>query len=258
MEDFIKFQKSITKELEVVKDRVRNLIGSRHWAEEGRYKEEIISRAIQNQLPSHISVGTGFIIKKINPHQHIYSKQIDILIYDNRFPLIMKYGNFIITTPKHTLGVIEVKSNISPSSFKTTFNKLETSLEEIFDEPNKKFIGIFSYNFKKRNGDNYSVTQEGEVAETLRKSKGIVNHIALNENEFIKFWENEEGTQLVNPILTNRNFYNSYSIENLSFSYFISNIVHRLCADIEELYWLSFPIINTKEEHRKLTIEIRS
>ena len=37
--DAKEFQKLITEELNVVKNRVRNLIGSRHWGEEGiRYR----------------------------------------------------------------------------------------------------------------------------------------------------------------------------------------------------------------------------
>ena len=40
--DAKKFQESITKELDTVKDRVRRLIGSSHWGEEGKYKEAIL------------------------------------------------------------------------------------------------------------------------------------------------------------------------------------------------------------------------
>jgi len=35
------FQKSITKELDTIKNRVRNLIGSSHWGEEGRYNNTV-------------------------------------------------------------------------------------------------------------------------------------------------------------------------------------------------------------------------
>ncbi|MCW4043504.1 MAG: hypothetical protein NWE90_07260 [Candidatus Bathyarchaeota archaeon] len=42
-----KFQKSITEELEVVKDRVRNLIGSAHWGEEGKYKEAVLTNVMR-------------------------------------------------------------------------------------------------------------------------------------------------------------------------------------------------------------------
>ena len=34
--DIKQFQESITDELNVVKNRVRNLIGNRHWGEEGK------------------------------------------------------------------------------------------------------------------------------------------------------------------------------------------------------------------------------
>ena len=61
-----KFQKSITDELKVVQDRVRHLIGSAHWGEEGRYKEAALRGVIKRFLPTNISLGTGFIVKKEN------------------------------------------------------------------------------------------------------------------------------------------------------------------------------------------------
>jgi len=50
------FQKSITKELDTIKNRVRNLIGSSHWGEEGRYKEAILRNVIKRFLPSNLSI----------------------------------------------------------------------------------------------------------------------------------------------------------------------------------------------------------
>lgn len=147
MPNSINFQKSITKELEVVKDRVRDLIGNANWPEEGRYKEAILAKAIENQLPHHISIGTGFIVKQTIIDTQVISKQHDIILYDNRYPVIMKYGNFVITTPNNTLGVIEVKSNMTPTLFKQTFDKLENSLNQIFDKNHRKFVGIFSFSF---------------------------------------------------------------------------------------------------------------
>lgn len=256
MTNSLNFQKSITKELEVVKDRVRDLIGHANWPEEGRYKEAILSKSIENQLPSHISVGTGFIVRQTNHETQIISKQHDIILYDNRYPVIMKYGNFIVTTPKNTLGVIEVKSNISPTIFKETFKKLEDSLELIFDNYQEKFIGIFSFNFKKPNKTNFNINSGHTIKDTLKSSKKIVNHISLNERTFIRLWTSSEGRELSNPIITNNDFYNIYNLDDLSFSYFISNILHRICIDIDERYWHSFPIIGTKEEYLKETIEI--
>ena len=68
-----KFQKSITKELDTIKNRVRNLIGSSHWGEEGRYKEAILRNVIKRFLPSNLSIGTGFVIKKNNSDTQILS-----------------------------------------------------------------------------------------------------------------------------------------------------------------------------------------
>ncbi|MRG88149.1 hypothetical protein [Salinibacillus xinjiangensis] len=40
--DLVEFQKTISKELYTIKDRVKNLIGDAHWGEEGRYKESVL------------------------------------------------------------------------------------------------------------------------------------------------------------------------------------------------------------------------
>jgi len=256
MPNSLDFQKSITRELEVVKNRVRDLIGNANWPEEGRYKEAILTKAIENQLPSHISIGTGFIVRQIDHENYDLSKQHDIILFDNRYPVIMKFGNFIVTTPSNTLGVIEVKSNLTPSLFSDAFIKLENSLINIFDTFDDKFIGIFSFNFKKPNGDNFRISSNHTIKTTLKQSRGIVNHISLNENLFIRFWKREDGQSLMNPILAENDFYNCYDLKDLSYSYFISNILHRLCDNIDERYWHSFPIIGTKERNRVETIEI--
>jgi hypothetical protein len=57
------FQESITAELEAIKDRVRHLIGSRHWGEEGRYKEAVLKNILRRFLPPKFSVGTGFVLR---------------------------------------------------------------------------------------------------------------------------------------------------------------------------------------------------
>ncbi len=250
------FQKSITLELDVIKNRVRDLIGNANWPEEGRYKEAILSKSIENQLPKHISVGTGFIVRKENAHSQILSKQHDIIIYDNRYPLIMEYGNFIVTTPANTLGVIEVKSNMTPALFQQTFKKLEESLDPLFDSFNDKFIGIFSFSFKRQNRRNYTIDSEHLIPQTLAESRKIVNHISLDEKTFIRFWESHEGANFEDPLITEHDFYNVYELEKLSYSYFISNILHRVCDNIDDRYWHSFPIHGTKERLRIRTIEI--
>jgi len=262
MPDPLSYQKSITLELEIVKNRVRDLIGSASWGEEGRYKESILTKAINSQLPQHISTGTGFIMKKIEepdnheePYKIILSKQHDIILYDNRIPLIMKYGDFIIAIPNGVKGVIEVKSNLTPAKFRDAFKFLEGSLENLLDNYNNKFIGIFSFDFRNGDGQICNVLNRN-IIKTLRSSKGIVNHISLGENFFIRYWKQHQGVDLDPPLVVDNDFYNIYEIDDLSYSYFISNILHRTCENIEERYWHSFPIIKTKEQYRRKTIEL--
>lgn len=58
MPDYAAYQKSISDELMSVKDRVRNFIDDRHWGEDGRYKEIILSHTLRQHLPERVSVGT--------------------------------------------------------------------------------------------------------------------------------------------------------------------------------------------------------
>lgn len=93
------FQESITLELDIIKNRVRNLIGNANWNEEGRFKEAILKNVLRKFLPNNLSVGTGFILKADrNIEENVLSNQLDIIIYDNAFPVLFSEGDFIITT----------------------------------------------------------------------------------------------------------------------------------------------------------------
>jgi len=211
-------------------------------------------------LPQQISIGTGFIIKKNeNPQNeddaYYTSKQHDIILYDNTVPLIMKYGNFIITNPKNVHGVIEVKSNLSPADFRDAFITLENSLLNLFSHFNQKFFGIFSYDFR-RDADHQYDIESNNIINTLLHSRGVINHISLGENYFIRYWKRRQGLILQPPIHVDHDFYNIYTINSLSYSYFISNILHRTCNDVDERYWHSFPI--DKEANRTRIVEIHN
>lgn len=140
------FQISITQELEVTKNRVRNLIGNAHWGEEGRYKEEIIKSSIRKFLPNTVSVGTGFVKTEFN-----ISKQLDLIIYDNTKPLLFSEGDFIITTPSNVLGIIEVKSKQNVTQLQETVSGFEESIQainaEVCNNENRIFYGILALDY---------------------------------------------------------------------------------------------------------------
>jgi len=243
------FQKSITEELDTIKNRVRNLIGSSHWGEEGRYKEAILRNVIKRFLPSNLSIGTGFVIKKNNGDTQI-PNQIDIIIYDNTVPVLFSEGDFVITTYKNVKGIVEVKTKIRNNQLKDTIQKIQKA------ETNGKLIGknifngIFSYEY------------EGDINENIDKiikeaeAKGYVNHISLGPDVFIKFWKKEDKNRLHPPVENCQNdFYNIYNIKGLSFSYFISNLLELTCSSsLDDRWWFLYPIEGTKEKHRVRTI----
>ncbi|MDO8140265.1 MAG: hypothetical protein Q6358_02095 [Candidatus Brocadiales bacterium] len=248
--DTQEFQESITEELNIIKNRVRNLIGNRHWGEEGKYKEAILKNVLRKFLPQNISVGTGFIVN--TNRQEDISKQIDIIIYDNSYPVLFSEGDFIITTTKNVKGIVEVKSSIGSgnNTFRSVIQQFDETIESIKNSigNRKLFLGIFSF---ESNGNINSDT----IDDTFHQSSKKVNHISLGKNYFIRKFKSQDANRLEPPVIScNNDFYNIYEITNLSFSYFISNLIDIVCGGLNDRYWFSFPIRGTKEVHRIKTI----
>lgn len=235
-----KFQMSITEELKIIQDRVRHLIGGIHWGEEGSYKEAILSSVIRRFLPTSMSLGTGFIIKKENDDFKT-STQIDIIIYDNTYPVLFKEGDFIITTPENVKGIIEVKTKLNSSDISNAVSKA-TKNGNLTNQ--KIFNGIFAYD-----GGNINIERENipqNLKSALNNSKGTVNHLCLGEDIFIKFWQ-DSNTQNN----CSNEYYSTYKIKNLSFSYFISNLIEHVSEKhMPERWWYSYPIKEGKETYK--------
>ena len=239
------FQRSITKELDTIKNRVRNLIGNSHWEEEGRYKEAILRNVIKKFLPSNLLIGTGFVIKKNNSNTQI-SSQIDIIIYDNTIPVLFSEGDFVITTYKNVKGIIEVKTKIKNNQLQEVIQKAEINGKLI---GKNIFNGIFSYEYE-------DDINSRNVDQAIKRAKGYINHISLGPNVFIRFWKREDRNRLHPSVEGCQNdFYNIYNIEGLSFSYFISNILELTCSSsLDDRWWFLYPIVETKEIYRVRTI----
>lgn len=246
----MEFQKSITEELNVIKNRVRNLIGHHHWGEEGRFKEAVLKNIIRKFLPANLAVGTGFIVN-VNDHNHI-SKQIDIIVYDNSYPVLFSEGDFIITTTKNVKGIVEVKSNIGSgnNTLQSVVQQYDDSIEPIRRNfgTKKIFLGIFSFGYD-------GTVDSQSIDMSLRESSKMINHISLGKDHFIRKWKSQDANRLEPPVDNcNRDFYNIYEINDLSFSYFIANLIDMACGGLNDRYWFSFPIRGTKELHRIRTI----
>lgn len=245
-----KFQESITRELEIVKDRVRNLIGGRNWAEEGRYKEAVLRNVIKRFLPSNLSIGTGFIVKRdenSTRNQILVSKQIDIIVYDNRKPILFSEGDFIITTNDNVKAIIEVKTKIENSNLRDILlNAINNS--KLVD--NTIFSGIFAYEYVKR--EDWLDRLKGSL-EQLRENGKYVNHICLGPHIFVKYWErnSEVWSDCKSDFYGIYDFNSNRRNRKISFSYFISNLIYHACdKKLDDRLWFLFPVRGGKEQYR--------
>lgn len=247
MPDYNSYQKSISYELNAIKDRVRNFIDRNQWAEDGMYHEIILRDTIAEKLPSFASCGTGFVIGAYNR----LSTQIDIIVYRNDMPLFFKKGDFIIVPQEAVLGIIEVKSKLCSSIIVDTLRKAHENGSLI---DHNIFNGIFSYD-DYTNADEFRIS--GVLKESLGNNAGKVNNISFGKDYFMKYWE--DGYPYGQPDKK----YRLYKIRDLSFGYFISNLIEDCYVLVngqaisDTLKAVLYPIEDTKEAYERDTLYLK-
>ena len=238
MPDYTAYQKSISDELISIKDRFRNFIDGHHWGEDGRYKEIILSHTLRQHLPERVSVGTGFVVS-----DNGLTKQIDIIVYRDDFPLMFKQDDFIIAPSESVLGIIEVKSQITTQIGKDAIYKATENGRIIGKEI---FNGIFAFE------SNNECFRRPALQNALAESRGVVNHLCFGADIFLKYWET--GHPNTNPCA--QDSYAVYRIQNLAFGYFISNLIEDIHIALHGqqlpnvLNRMFYPIEGTKEAHK--------
>lgn len=228
---------SITDELKAVSKRVRSLV--RHWGEDGRHHEAVLRNVIMKFLPERYSIGTGFVIKPTEIRgEHTPSKQIDLIIYDTNFPIFFKEGDFVIITPDAVKGIIQVKANLQNQNTIETYNDSNENGEFIWegksDKSSRIFNGVFSFEGYSQNNPNVTLLEErvresyqnhlteeqvNGVHANSRDTNYLINHISINKDHFIKHWNSEFNHG-------EHERYSRYRLRNLSFSFFISNLMN--------------------------------
>ncbi|WP_391116848.1 DUF6602 domain-containing protein [Psychrobacillus sp. L3] len=245
----MKYHESIAKEFEASRDRVRYFIKDAHHAEDGRYKEILLMNYLRRVLPSNVSVGTDFVKNGTE-----ITKQIDLIIYNNSIPTLFSEGDFVIAIAESIYGIIEVKSKLPPGERCKRAIENANHNGRIIDR--EIFNGIFSYESAFEISDN--VRCVGALRECLRESKGFINHISLGSKYFIKYWN--EGNPVENDSISSYSF---YKLNNLSFGYFISNLIETIYSesmdrDIESnLTNFLYPIEEGKETRRLRNLEVK-
>ena len=245
MPDYTAYQRSISDELISMKDRVRNFIDGHHWGEDGRYKEIILAHTLRQHLPENVSVGTGFVVSDDG-----LTKQIDIIVYRDDFPLMFKQDNFVIAPSESVLGIIEVKSRIKTDVGKKAIRNATENGRIIGRDI---FNGIFAFESQNECLNNSDLRNE------LANSAGVVNYLCFGSEIFLKYWET--GYPRINPCA--QDSYAVYQIERLAFGYFISNLIEDIHIALHgqrlpnALNRMFYPIEGTKEARKIDEIAVR-
>lgn len=210
--DQMLYIKSISDEIGVTKNRVRDLIGNKHWGKDGEFKESILRRILSDHLPNKYDVGTGFIIREGKEGELICSNQIDIIIYDNERPVLFRDGNFVILNDFMVCGIIEVKTSFYISKFENEFKKC---CENSYYVPGNNgrglgYKGLFYFDFKEK------------------YCNRVINFI----NKLPNHWNNHIDICLGKNIFFDRNDgADTIKKKNeLAYSYFLINALERICG----------------------------
>ena len=250
--DMIEYHKSLNRELQALKDRVRNLMDDPHWLTDGEWKETVLRSILRKHLPQSVQVGRGFVFTPAR-----CSKQIDVLIYDSSAPLIFKEGDLVFATPDAIKAIVEVKSKATLQILSQAIDNLVFNSEVInqafadFAHPQlrlKRFItGLFSFDS--------DIDDDNVVLRLLQdKADGnpykAINLLSLGQQQFFRFWETPPDPA------PHQSVWHSYDLRNLSPSYFVGNIVDHCAASSVIFNSRTWYPLDTKETRRTGSITL--
>jgi hypothetical protein len=240
--DFVEYHKSITSELDSVKNNIRNLVT--HWLTDGEWKEAALRTVLRRHLPNGTVVGRGFIVE---PEQS--STQIDVLVLKQGKPTLFRDGELTIVTPDVPGAIAEVKTRVQGGQgWYDVIKKLADHgvlCKRV--AKNEPWLGVFAYEGGPAQVDN--------ILDSLRqvhKETGIaVNCVTVGKDLFVRYWpagEYEPGGDDVAD--ARRTYWRAYELHLLSPSYFFSNLIDSVCnVDRTETGYAWFAYRDGKQTH---------
>lgn len=229
--------RSLSRELDALKDRVRYLIHDNHWQTDGEWKESVLRSVLQRTVPQNMAIGRGFIVGNGGA-----SSQIDILVYDTPYPVLYKDGDLVFISPSSCRAIIEVKTRVTSAQFRSALIKLgdNAALGRSGATARRTvFTGLFVY----------EECHLPRLLENVASAAGdshtrIVDHVSIGSSMFAKFWTRnpEDGTG-------SYKHWHQYHLEAMAQDYFAHNLSTSLAPDAasrSEQIW--FPE-NGKEGH---------
>jgi hypothetical protein len=134
-QDRVGYLHSLAEELTAQANRVRNLIGPKHWLSDGYHKEALLLSMLTRHLPAGILAGRGFVVSLQD--SRLISTEQDILIVDNtkEAPLFNQH-DLLIALPHTVIGSISVKTKMSKSTIREALSGLNTVRQVCREVPN--------------------------------------------------------------------------------------------------------------------------
>ncbi len=244
--DFKEYHKSIANELSAVKDRIRHLIGDRHWQSDGEHKEAVLRGVLRAHLAQTLGIGRGFICA-----EHDTSTQIDILIMHRDKPTLFRAGETLLVTPDTVACIIEVKTSLD-SNLEETLNKLANNASIVREVNPDCVVGLFVYEPFNRGDCHREFLARVQAASGGNKER-VINWIAAGPDLFVRYWE--EGTRIESPV--SGSVWHSYELKGLAHAYFVSNVVWDTCSDPDrQMQYAWFPVEGGKERLRRCYIPL--
>jgi hypothetical protein len=211
--DVEQYFRSLGVEIEALKQRTHHIIAGRHWQTQGEWKESVVRQVLRRHLPATALIGRGFVVSA-----QAVTTQLDVLIYEASAPVLFRDGDLVFITPDGVLGIVEVKSRVTPNSFGKAVDKLANAIELVRASPNHEaFAAIFA--FEARNSP--SAVYLEKVAETGRNWDRRLSFASLGPNRFVRYWDHDPLGETRQPY----EWWHSYRLDGLAHGYFVHNVV---------------------------------
>ena len=149
----------------------------------GDARENFIRDILQRFLPANIVVGTGQVIDSDDK----ISKQIDLIIYRNDFPILRTFGSSDVYLIEGVIATIEIKSKINTKALiealencKSVRDLKPTFIRQSLNEYSKSTYGVNDY-------DLLEVTQQNSIMSLILPPTYIFSYKGFTGNSLSEF-----------------------------------------------------------------------
>lgn len=233
------FHKSISTEFSGTMDRVQHLIGDAHWPSVGPYRENLLKKILQNRMPGSY-ITSGFVVLDTE-----VTRQIDIMIVDRSYPLLLDDCGITIVEPQAVKAIIEVKTKLHHRRQSAdALEFLADNIERIRRYNADCVAGLFSFKRSDMESCLDSILQ-GSARDDRNR---VVDLIACGPDYFYRFWEAGSSLRLRGGCTeVVEDSWHKYRIDDLAYAYFLSNVILNCCGNESNSEHLYYPIEEGKE-----------